>query len=63
MAITANVVFFLFFFFSKTFCGLGRLSSDSGQTFVSMLRLGTNGTIDSNEEGGGGAIGGAELAE
>jgi len=29
-----------------------------------MLRLGTNGTIDSNEEGGGGgAIGGAELAE
>jgi hypothetical protein len=40
------------------------LSSDGGQTFDPMLRLGTNGTIDSTEDGGGGeAMRGAEVAE
>jgi hypothetical protein len=48
---------------------VARLSSDGGQTFGPMLRFGTNGTIDSTEEGGEGgepseeAIGGTEVAE
>jgi hypothetical protein len=50
---------------------VARLSSDGGATFGPMLRLGTNGTIDSTEEGGEGeavevveeAVGGAEVAE
>jgi hypothetical protein len=49
---------------------VARLSSDGGQTFGPMLRLATNGTIDSTEEGGGKtvevveeAVGGAEVAE
>jgi len=42
---------------------VARLSSDGGQTFGPMLRLGANGTIDSTEEEGGEAVGGAEVAE
>jgi hypothetical protein len=44
---------------------VARLSSDGGQTFGPMLRLGTNGTIDSTEGGEveEEAVGGAEVAE
>jgi hypothetical protein len=33
---------------------VARLSSDGGQTFGPILRLGTNGTIGNTEEGGEG---------
>ena len=44
---------------------VARLSSDGGQTFGPMLRLGTNGIIDSTEGGGGAeeAVGGTEVAK
>jgi hypothetical protein len=42
---------------------VARISTDAGETFGPMLRLGMNGTIDSTEEEGGEAVGGAEVAE
>jgi hypothetical protein len=47
---------------------VGRLSTDGGQTFGSMMMLATNGTISSTEEEGEEtteeeAVGGAEVAE
>jgi hypothetical protein len=52
---------------------VARISNDAGQTFGPLLRLATNGTIGSTEEGGGAegeetvegeeAVGGAEVAE
>ena len=50
---------------------VARISTDAGETFGPMLRLATNGTISSTEEGGEGegetaeeeAVGGAEVAE
>jgi hypothetical protein len=52
---------------------VARISTDAGETFGPMLRLGANGTISSTEEEGGGeeettveeeaAVGGAEVAE
>jgi hypothetical protein len=42
---------------------VARVSNDAGETFGPMLRLGMNGTIDSTEEEGGEAVGGAEVAE
>jgi hypothetical protein len=50
---------------------VARISTDAGETFGPMLRLGANGTISSTEEGGEGegetveeeAAGGAEVAE
>jgi hypothetical protein len=49
---------------------VARISTDAGETFGPMLRLGTNGTRTNTEEGGEGgetteeeAVGGAEVAE
>jgi hypothetical protein len=50
---------------------VARISTDGGETFGAMLRLGANGTLTSTEEGGGAqgetteeeAVGGAEVAE
>jgi hypothetical protein len=48
---------------------VARVSNDGGETFSPILRLATNGTIGSTEEGGGAevveeeAVGGAEVAE
>jgi hypothetical protein len=53
---------------------VARISTDAGETFGPMLRLGTNGTISATEEEGAGeaeggetteeeAVGGAEVAE
>jgi hypothetical protein len=49
---------------------VARISTDAGETFGPMLRLGANGTLTSAEEGGGEgetteeeAVGGAEVAE
>ncbi len=46
---------------------VARISTDGGETFGAMLRLGTNGTISGTGEGGGEtteeAVGGAAEAE